>query len=665
MARKRGQSRGPWTPVTRTSLLAAALLLALLPAHAQGVRAGSVRIFLSVTPSSVPADGKSRARIRIEVRNRDNALLPDGTAVFCHTDDGLLSTTDADKRQSLTVYTQGGFATVYCTSETPGPCTVSVRVQDSSNETTIDFLAEGEAARAPARVINIRGGWVGYAMDLNLIRARDGAVAQMGELTFLAADALEVRMDARVLRAWGVKILHGDEELCAEDAYFDINAGRGVARRFTPDGTVERVLFTVRSLKPAQANMQTPEDAFRADERDAATWLICRSCSLFIGQKVVLRHAALYTDEQKVFSFPPYWVIGLEGYTGANNTQVMGLSTDGGLAVDFPYFLSVGDKWSTSLKLRKGTGGSSFVARDGWSLALAQEYDSGSAKGAIEANGLLRNDWGLEWRDERPLSASTQGFFNVAWPDHKSLFADANLYHYGDTYRLNLQARYDSPWEGNRALYFGADWLSEPRHLVGSSNFRFGVTTGTRRNEVENNDWVLESELYGAIDLPSRRLGAQTRLTPSLSNVYGWDSKGYSSNSLRAGLRLDRDLGSQSRVGLNYTATRRSGDGPATGWKHLLAADASFNHGTKWDLSLNGSWDLTDGDTYGLGALNYYVKPQWRLGIIGTHYAYAETTFHDLEFEVGRALGNREIGLRYSTDAHRISLEVGGLGLNK
>jgi hypothetical protein len=646
-------------------LAAAAALLCLPLTQAQGVRAGSVRIFLSATPGSVPADGKSRVRIRIEVRNRDNVLLPDGTAVFCHTEDGLLSTSDADKRQSLTVYTQGGYATVYCTSAQAGPCTVGVRVQDSSNETTLDFLAEGEAARAPARVVTVRGGWVGYAMDISLIRARDGAVAQLGELSFLAADGIEIRMDARVLRAWGVKVCRGTEELSAEDLYYDINSGRGVARRFAEDGTVERVGFSARSLKPTPNTMETPEDAFRADDRDAATWLICRSCSLFVGQKVVLRHAALYTDEQKVFNFPPYWVIGLEGYTGANNTQVMGLSTDGGLAVDFPFFLNVGDKWSTSLKLMKGTGGSSFVARDGWSFGLAQEYDSGGAKGSISANGLLRKDWGLEWRDERPLSASTQGFFDVAWPDHKSVFADANLYHYGEKYRLNLSARYDSPWEGDRALYVGADWLSEPRHLVGSSAIRLGVTAGTRRYEREDNDWVFENELYAALDFPARRLGSKTRLTPSLSNVYGWDTSGYASNALRAGLRLDRQLGNQSRAGLNYTASHRSGDVTADGWSHLLAADATISHGVRWDLSLNGSWDISDGDTYGLGALNYAVKPGWRLGIVGTHYAYAQTTFRDLEFEVARALAGREIGLRYSLDAHRISLEVGGLGLNK
>ena len=49
--------------------------------------------------------------------------------------------------------------------------------------------------------------------------------------------------------------------------------------------------------------------------------------------------------------------------------------------------------------------------------------------------------------------------------------------------------------------------------------------------------------------------------------------------------------------------------------------------------------------------------------LVGTHYDFTDTSFDDLEFDVARSIGDREIGLRYSVDAQRVALELGGLGL--
>lgn len=631
-------------------------------ADAQGVRSGNVRITLSANPSTVPADGKSRARIRIEVRDRADQPLADGTPIVCHVDNGLLSTGDTDKRQSLTVPAEGGYATVFCTSEEAGGGTVTVRVQESRQRVTVQFVPKGEALQGSGRVINLRGGWIGYCLDLGLIRARDGARAQLGKLVFDAADGIELDIERQTIRGWGVRIKRKGESLQGEDFYYELAGRRGVLRRFGEYG-VERVFFSAYNLSKGGLGFEVPDDAFRSDKREGMTWLVCQSCSYFLGQKVVVKHAALYADTQKVFSFPPYWVIGLPGYSGASNTKVLGLSTAGGLAVDFPFFYRVTNEWAGSVKLQRGAPGTSFIARDGWSIGVAEEYDTGVAKGSFEASGLFSSDWGVEWRDERQLLGGDQGFFNVAWPDHHSLFADASIYHYGDTYRLNVRGQYDSPWVGGEGYRFLADWLTDPAELTDDASYRLGASIGGRKFAGLDDGWVFENELYASMDFDAWRLGRRTRLTPSLAEVYAWDTSEYSANSLRARLRLDHEFGAGASLGLNYYLAYRNGDTSRPGANHLLGLNFTLNHGSLWNLYSNGTWDVTAGDTYGYFGFDWFFRPKLRFGLIGTHYDFDDIGYNDIELELARSFGSREIGVRYSFDTGRLSLELGSLGL--
>lgn len=635
----------------------------LAPALAQGTISGNMRITMRPNPPTVPADGKSRSRIRIEVRDRAERPAPDGTPVLCHVDNGLLGTCDADKAESLSVTTSGGYATVYCSSKTPGSATVMARVQDSRTEVVVVFLPKGEAARAYSRVVDIRGGCVGYCLELGVIQARDGARARVGKLVFDAADGLEVRLGDNTIRGWGVRITRKGERLAGENFFYDLARQRGMLRRFGDDG-VERGYFSAYGLKDAAERWEVPEGAFRGDDREGDTWLVCKSCQYFLGQKVVVKHATLYAGPQKVFSFPPYWVIGLPGYSGASNTQVIGASTDGGLAVNFPFFYRVTDEWAGSVKVQRGASGSSFVARDGWSFAIAEEYDTGDAKGSVEASGLLKSDWGIEWRDEREVFGDNQGFFNVSWPDHHSVFADASLYHYGDSYRFNLRGQYDNPQLGGESYHAYADWLTDPRDLSSDASYRLGLSLGVRRYDLQDEGWIFENELYGALDFDSWRIGNSVRVTPSITNVYSWDTGEYSSNSAKGQLRMAKRLGSRGRLGLNYYLGYRSGDTSRPGINQSLGLDFSLSHGAKWSGFLNGTWDMTVGDTYGYLAFDYYVKPKWRVGLMATHYDFSQTKYEDLEFAVARSLGSREVGLRYSVDSGRLSLEFGGLGFS-
>jgi hypothetical protein len=138
-------------------------------AWGQTARSGIYQIQLSATPSSVPADGQSQARLRVDVRDQSGRNVPDGTPFVAHTDLGLLSFSTVGRQPSINGRTNGGFAVIFVTSSSPGSATITVQAADSRAVTYVDFLPEGELGSAQARTVEISGGWVGYNLEMGMI----------------------------------------------------------------------------------------------------------------------------------------------------------------------------------------------------------------------------------------------------------------------------------------------------------------------------------------------------------------------------------------------------------------------------------------------------------------------------------------------------------------
>jgi len=631
--------------------------------QAQGARFGRLRIDVAVNPGRVPADGQTRARIRAGVRDEAGQPVPDGTMVVMHTDLGLLSEAKTDKRESLAVRTSGGFVLVFATSDTPGTATVTINVQDSRNLARVEFVPQDELALPVARVINIRGGWVAYSMDLNMVEARDGAQAQYGQMTVEGGDILQLAVEQMILKAEPTVVKRGNQQLTGEDLYFDLRRKRGAMRQFGGEG-VETILFDIYNLAPREFDWELPYDAWRFNTNYSRTWIVADSISVFVDEKIVLRHATVYVDGEKVMSLPPNWIIGMPGYTGASNTQVLGISSDGGLAINFPVFYRVTDGATGAIEIQRGARASSVIARRGWSLGLREEYRHGDGKGTVTVGGLPRSDWGVEWRDSRRVFGDAWGDFSIGWPDHHNIFMDANVFDYRDRYQFNVRGYYDALHGAPDSYGLESDWLTSPRPLSrdGRDTFRLGTSLGLRHSSGEETGLIFSNELYTGLDFHPWRLGRQAWLTPSISNVYSWDTADYSANSVRGSLRSRQRFGDSVDLYIDYSAEYASGDAYRDGWRQVLFTDLRV-YGDRWSAYLSGSRDLTENDTYGYLAVDYYLSDRWRLALLGTYYEFEDTKFDDVELVAGwRVWQDREIGLRYSQDSGKLSVELGGLG---
>jgi len=659
-----GHQRRSWALVAVLVVgLSGAMLICPAPAVAQGGRLGNYRITAVPNPRSVPADGKTAARIRIEVRDTDGGPAPDGTKVVVSTDLGYVGESEFDRTKALTVEITSGFVMVFATSSTPGLATIKISVGASrSNNVYLEFRPEGQAAGPELRVVEIDGGWIGYLVDLNIIEARDCASVKFGGMSISNADIVQLDVGNMDLRAQPATITRDEQKLAGEGLFFQFYSKRGALQQFT-DAGLQQVGFDLYNLEARSLDWDIPSNTFGLLPVAGETWLVADRITLFVGEKIVLHDADVYVGSDKVMSLPAYWVLSMPGYTGASHSQILGISSDGGLAIDLPFFYSVTDTRTGAVEVRRGAQSGSVIAREGWGLGLREEYRTQGAEGEIVLAGLPRSDWGMEWRDTREVFGGMLGDFSVGWPDHHSFFADANLFDYGSSYRSNIRAYYRRPNYGGTAYGLFADWLTSPRRLpTGSNNtYRLGLSLGTHYASEGDSGLIFDNELYSKVDLGAWRIAPETWLAFDVDDIYSWDTAGYSANSAQARLTLERGFGRNVTMFVDYFAEYGSGDAYRHGWHEGLGLDtwASFN---RWDAYLRSNWDLTDDSILASLDLSYYLNNRWRLVLFGTHYDFDDTGYDDVELGVGwKILQGREIGLRWSHEEGRLSVELGNL----
>ncbi len=649
------------------ALVVVGLLVGCALAHAQAPRFNGVRVNLWATPRVVPADGKSAATIRAELRDAGGGLVADGTTVVFRIEGGSLNLGGDERRQVVTTTTVAGGATVYATGSQVGTATVYAELTtgEGKNRVVVAFVEEGSALLGGAGVVHVRGGWVGYALDLGLVEARDGAEVEFGAVRISSEDILQVDVNSLRLIAKPATIEVGDNSLHADEMSYDLMTGEGALRRLG-DAGVEQFCFNCYSLAPEEPEAEIDADRMRLNRSEAAAWAVGSGVSIHPHEKVVLRDATLYAGGQRVLDLPKYWIIAMPGYTGSTHTGVVGMNSSGELAVDFPYFYSVTETQTGAIKLQHGAASSSVIARDDWSLALQQEYDDGAAEGVLSLVGLPHDDWGLEWRDRRALAANRDAHVSFYSPDHQSYYGDASVYQWTGDRRLNLTATVQDPDGGGLSYAMGADLLSMNQPLgTWNATYRVGTAGGLRHIEGLDDGLVAEHQVYGAIDLPRTHIGERTSVTPTVSDLFTWDTSGYRHNSLRGELSLRHIVSSDKSIRLGYQGQLTSGDGPE-GYDHLVNLDLRAYHGRNVSGYLSGSYDIGDDDLYAFGLVDYYFSDKWRLALAATYYDFGAGSYDDIEVTVARELGLTEVGLRWSEATGRISVEFGefaGLGL--
>ena len=100
----------------------------------------------------------------------------------------------------------------------------------------------------------------------------------------------------------------------------------------------------------------------------------------------------------------------------------------------------------------------------------------------------------------------------------------------------------------------------------------------------------------------------KTTVSPTVANVFSWDTSGYHQNSTRGDLRLEHKLAKSWVLGLDYSAEWRQGSPPLGGvtdasvqsdnLSQMLGFDARASGGAKWASYLGATYNLDTTDIY-------------------------------------------------------------------
>jgi hypothetical protein len=654
-----------------------------VPAAAQVSLMGRVVLNFTATPNRVPADGKTRSHIRIDLRNPDGTPFADGTPAVLHTDFGFFTTTGADRQSTVNLLSRGGQLTADLLSATAGTAEITITCLNSRLTGLVDFLCPGETALADTRIVHIGGKWMGYALDQNMVEARDHASARFGHTSLEGADLLQLDVAQMILRGGPGVLTSGKIKLEGADFYLDLPRKRGVLQRIGASG-VERLTFDLVTLQVRTMDWVIPDDAFTRNTASSGTWILGKEITVFSGDKIVFHHGGLYTETSKVISLPPIWILALPGYSGISSTQVLGVSSDGGLAVNYPYFIAAGDCSTDAIALQKGAAATTVIGPDEWGQGLEHEYRTGQTQGLISLAGLPRSDWGAQWSDTRALAGGQTSSLNLSSPDHRSLYWDGSLYDYHPGYSVNYRTSFSASEEAPTDWSGVVEWLSDTRPCGRSRlspSYSLGTSAGVQQGGLElNPNPQFVQEFLGTLYWRPLALSRNTSLTPTLTNVFTWDTSPFEGNNLNGQLRLDNSVPNKYDLDLLYSASYLSGDltqieVPAQGGsgtqialvaqpalQQILTTDLRLYHGKKWMIYLTGEKDLDTSDWYSLATWDYYLSSQWRVELMGNWYRQAGVNYSDRSIYLGRTFWQgREVGLSWSAQTGHLSVELTGL----
>jgi hypothetical protein len=323
---------------------------------------------------------------------------------------------------------------------------------------------------------------------------------------------------------------------------------------------------------------------------------------------------------------------------------------------------------STALRLRHGdrSGFGYFAQRPGWQLDLERKYgEEGRVEGLLTLNRIV-SDWGLRWTHSQPLggTARVHAFFD--FPAHRDLYGQLNLNKQwrsgsatlslsgnkvegrgiGHSANLGLESR---PW----ALGSGFSLLLEGR--VQDSRGGEYIRLNGRRFQVPG---VTQQQIGLRLRPPQLRLGASSSLTSSIAVRQAWGHR--QGTGLVGALNFMQKLGGNSSLSLNYnynqtpgyTYLRNSG-------RQNLSASLYYRPGDRLRLSAFGLMGLDNPIRSLTGSASYLITPSWRLDLLHTLYQFDFYRSSDSQIGVARALGNRELFLYWSTERHRLAIEIG------
>jgi hypothetical protein len=614
---------------------------------------GAIRV--SVYPPAAVADGASQILVVAEVRTAQGKPAPDGTQVAFNTTLGAF--------REPVVAAEGGVArATLIASQTPGTATITATAVGLGvvGETQALFVATQDELRSATDYVQVLGTeYLAYANEQRLIaasgRAR-GASVRFG-FTRIEADDLQLEVENLRVKARNARLHFGSETIEFAELSYELRAsqGYGVAER---EGRWEVVRVRHGTVEPFDAVV--PAEQFRfADISESSLVIKAAQIWFYPNERIQFHRAEFYVGEVRTLSLPLYSQSLWSG--GVGSDTLIGVQS-GQVYLDVPYYYMLTPTQVGALRLRTAqVGGRTMGAARGMFLDLEHEYRVGFGTGMVSLTSLARNDWGLNWRHQQPLSPNTRVALWLDSPAHQGIYGSVQLSHQARGYSTGVTLAGSTYWRGTRAQSLRTDVFIEttPRR-VAELPVRQSLSLNFAANRLQGNTGTQTREGVGIRarwNLIPQSLGKGTTLTGGLTVgrfVGNLPNAGW---SLTGTLGVTQALGAGGALSLNYDYAQDALSANLLG-RHRLSGSLSWSASERYYLTGYFSRALDANSVSYVGDFSWRVSPLWRVGLGYTWQRYQQYDFRDQTFTVAYRIGFREVALTWSSFSKRWSVDL-------
>lgn len=670
-------------------------MIALFASRAE---ANTGLVSLTCFPNIAVADGKSSVGVDAEVRDTNGRLAPDGTRV--------LFSTDLGQFRDPVVGTRGGIAHgVLVAGSIAGVATVTASAisYDAASSMKITLVADRSLLSSAKEYVEVVGSKeVRYEFEQKMLVASGSkrkAYLRYREVE-IHADDLQLDVPTYEVRAKNALLKIGKFQQEFGLLYFKLNDREGYGTTsfkvnllgVAPSGhflaftDLPEQETTYGIAEVSAAGVRAPKEIIApdrfafADTGLASTEVVAKKATAFPGKHIQFEAVSIYVDRSRVMRMPLYQLdlagpprLFADSIVNVNNNQ---------LAINYPYYLSLGPGQSSMLRLTTGQSDAQGIAVNrGIFLNYEYNWNKGDdMQGGLTFQGLGRNDWGLRanqyWRMDDGSNIATM----LELPSHNSLYGTLNANKQFKGYDLSADASGGKSFAGTpfNSEQFSLSLDKDPFKL-GSLPFQFFVGAEA---------FSQASNSLGFLTGPDGSGPLLTQNIEESQTAYGLRLRGQSQpwsfgprTNLYTSFSVAKLAGHNTLNGLTYdfSANFNHSFGPGrvlVGYDYM---EDGFNSALLGRQQLSLQTDLRKGNLYfdffGLKALDqdrtalqldasYRLNRTWRLGYALTDQRYLGANYTDYSIVLGFRVGYKEFGLTWSQKTHHFGFQLLGTTFN-
>lgn len=616
---------------------------------------GTGTIRLGAYPTISVADGRSTVTLSAELWTSGGERASDGTVVRFVTTLGYFR--EADIRTSA-----GTARAVLVAPNSPGVATISASAPGfAPTMIEVEFVKDRVSLASATQYIEIScPEYLAYHPDIRIVSATGSprkANVQYRDI-HIVADDMQVNLSTLVVVAVNAILKVGGDEVNCLRLRYDLSRKEGTAiTRLEGVGG----FYGVKGAQVIPLGREAGANEFGFEDVGVSATSVHAERILAVPNREIQFHQArLYVGDTKVLSMPLY-AMKPNTEPGSFGDSVISF-LDGGVVVDYPYYLRLSPNERTLVRIRSGQSYGRGVSNSrGIFLDWENHYYRGDRMdGSLAFTGLGRSDMGLSWRHTQRIDDRTTAYAYLDFPGFRSVYGSLSAYRAFEGFTVSLSGNSTRVFRGTASetqrLDVNMETPLKPLSAAMPVSYTLGLTANMSRARFGSFQNSQEGfGLRSRFVLRPLPLWSGANLMGSLTLSQLWGKNTGNLPGVLGSLTVTTPL-QNGTLSISYDYHRDPFVASFMG-THRVNALYSF-HTRPLYLSILAAKSL-DIDSATLYADAFYeLSPLWRVGTQVSYDRFSGNLYRDEIFVLGYTIGFRELRLTCSRSTRKFGFEL-------